>query len=160
MFKNYLKTLWRNMQKNKLHTAINVIGMAVAFTCSILLMVMVYNEFSFDKFHEHKSKLFKLYRYANGPEGLDASGSMAYPAGDVVKTENIGIEKVSRIKNRGREIRYKEKTLEQSIQLVDDDFFSMFSFPIVKGATVHPLANTGSVVLDEKTQKLGPPKKM
>jgi len=151
MFKNYLKTLWRNMQKNKLHTAINVIGMAVAFTCSILLMVMVYNEFSFDKFHEHKSKLFKLYRYANGPEGLDASGSMAYPAGDVVKTENIGIEKVSRIKNRGREIRYKEKTLEQSIQLVDDDFFSMFSFPIVKGATVHPLANTGSVVLDEKT---------
>lgn len=151
MFKNYLKTLWRNMQKNKLHTSINIIGMAVAFTCSILLMVMVYNEFSFDKFHENKSRLFKLYRYANGPQGVDASNSMAYPAGDVVKSENIGIEKVTRIKNRGREIRYKEKTLEQFIQLVDDDFFSMFSFKIIKGATANPLANTNNVVLDEKT---------
>ncbi len=139
------------MRKNKLYTAINVIGMSVAFTCSILLMVMVYNEFSFDKFHANKSKLFKLYRFANGPEGFDPSASMAYPAADAVKLENIGIEKVTRIKNRGRDIRYKEKTLEQSIQLVDDDFFSMFSFKIVKGATAHPLANTGSVVLDEKT---------
>ncbi len=151
MFKNYLKTLWRNMQKNKLHTAINVIGMAVAFTCSILLMVMVYNEFSFDNFHKNKNQLFKLYRFANGPEGLDVSSSMAYPAANTVKLENIGIEKTTRIKNRGRDIRYKDKTLEQSIQLVDDDFFSMFSFPVVKGTTMHPLASTGNVVLNEKT---------
>jgi ABC-type antimicrobial peptide transport system permease subunit len=139
------------MQKNKLHTSINVVGMAVAFTCSILLLVMVYNEFSFDKFHEKESRLFKLYRFSNGPEGLEVSSSMAYPAGDVVKTEGIGIEKSTRIKNRGREVRYKDKTLDQSIQLVDDDFFSMFSFPLVKGAATHPLASTTNVVLDEKT---------
>ena len=61
------------MQKNKLHTAINVVGMAVAFTCSILLLVMVYNEFSFDKFHDNQSRLFKLYNFGNSPEGPDLS---------------------------------------------------------------------------------------
>ncbi|MGG9964116.1 ABC transporter permease [Ferruginibacter sp. SUN106] len=151
MFKNYLKTLWRNMQKNKLHTAINVIGMAVAFTCSILLMVMVYNEFSFDKFHDNKSKLYKLYTFGNTPEGLDLSASMGYPAAATVKSENIGIVKSTRIRNRGGEIRYKEKSLDQSTLMVDDDFFSMFSFPVVKGAKEHPLAGIDNIVLNEKT---------
>ncbi|MEP7373266.1 MAG: ABC transporter permease [Chitinophagaceae bacterium] len=151
MIKNYLKTLIRNMQKNKLHTSINIIGMAVAFTCSILLMVMVYNEFSFDKFHDNKSRLFKLYNFSNSPEGLDVGSGMAYPAATTVKAEAIGVEKATRIKNRGREIRYKDKTLDQSVILVDDDFFSMFSFPIVKGTQQHPLANMNNAVLSEKT---------
>jgi ABC-type antimicrobial peptide transport system permease subunit len=151
MFKNYLKTLWRNMQKNKLHTAINVIGMSVAFTCSILLIVMVYNEFSFDKFHSNKSKLYKLYTFGNTPEGLDMSASMGYPAAAAVKAEGIGVEKATRIRNRGGEIRYKDKSLDQSTLLIDDDFFSMFSFPVVKGAKEHPLAATNNIVLNEKT---------
>jgi putative ABC transport system permease protein len=149
MFRNYLKTLWRNMQKNKLHTAINIIGMSVAFTCSILLIVMVYNEFSFDKFHDNKSKLFKLYTFGNAPEGLNLSGSMGYPAAASVKTEGIGIEKATRIRNRGGEIRYKDKTLDQSTLLIDDDFFSMFSFPVLKGVKEHPLASVNNIVLNE-----------
>lgn len=138
------------MQKNKLHTAINVIGMSVAFTCSILLIVMVYNEFSFDKFHENKSRLYKLYTFGNTPEGLDLSGSMAYPAASTAKTEGIGIEKSTRIRNRGGEVRYKDKNLDQSTLLVDDDFFTMFSFPVIKGVKVNPLSSTSSIVLSEK----------
>lgn len=151
MFKNYLKTLFRNMQKNKLHTSINIIGLSVAFTCSILLFVMVYHEFSFDNFHENKSRLYKLYHYANSPEGLDARSGMSYPVANTVIAEGIGIEKATRIKNRGREIRYNNKTLEQSTWLVDDDFFSMFSFPVIKGTQQHPLASTNNVVLSERT---------
>lgn len=151
MIKNYLKMLFRNMQKNKLHTAINIIGMAVAFTCSILLLVMVYHEFSFDHFHTNKKQLFKLYHFATGPEGLDARSGMSYPVANTVKAEGIGIEKATRIKNRGQEVRYKDKTLEQSTLLVDDDFFSMFSFPVIKGVQQHPLASTDNVVLSEKT---------
>jgi len=150
MIKNYLKTLWRSMQKNKLHTAINIIGMSVAFTCSILLIVMVYNEFSFDQFHENKSKLFKLYTFGNAPEGLNLSGSMSYPAASTVKSEGIGIEKATRIRNRGGEVRYKDKNLDQTTLLVDNDFFSMFSFPVVKGIKLNPLASLNSIVLSEK----------
>lgn len=139
------------MQKNKLHTAINLLGLTVAFTCSILLLTMVYNEFSFDRFHENNSKLFKLYNFGNSPEGLDVSGSMPYPAASTVKSEGIGIEKATRMRNSGSDIRYGEKKMDASVILVDDDFFSMFSFPIIKGQQQHPLAATDEVVLSEKT---------
>jgi len=151
MLKNYLKTLWRNILKNKLHSAINIIGMAVAFTCSILLITMVYNEFSYDSFHENNEKIFEVYSFSNSPQGLEVGSSMGYPVAGTLKSEGIGIEKATRIKNRGREVRYKDKELEQSIQLIDDDFFSMFSFSIIKGTKQHPLADVGNVVLSKKT---------
>lgn len=151
MLKNYLKTLWRNMLKNKLHSAINIVGMAVAFTCSILLITMVYREFSYDSFHKNNEKLFEVYTFANSPQGLETGISMSYPVANTLKSEGIGIEKATRIKNRGREVRYKDKELEQSTLLIDDDFFSMFSFKVIKGATQHPLADVGNVVLSEKT---------
>ena len=151
MIKNYLKTLWRNLLKNKLPAAINVIGMSVAFACSILLITMVYLEFSYDGFHENKEELFEVYNFSNSPQGLEVGSSMSYPVASTLKLEGIGIEKATRIKSRGRVVRYKEKELEQSTQLVDDDFFSMFSFKVIKGSQQHPLVDIGNVVLSEKT---------
>ena len=138
------------MRKNKLHTTINIVGMSVAFTCSILLIVMVYREFSFDEFHKNKYRIFEIYSFSNSPEGQELSRSMGYPVASTIKSEGIGVEKATRIKVRGREIRYKDKTLEQSTVLVDDDFFSIFSFPLLKGEKQHPLRNVGDVVLNEK----------
>lgn len=145
-----MKTLWRNMLKNKLHSAINIIGLSVAFTCSILLITMVYREFSYDNFHENKDKLFEVYSFANSPQGLELGSTMSYPVASSLKSEGIGIEKATRIKYRGRDVRYKDKELEQSTWLVDDDFFSMFSFNVIKGAKQHALADVGNVVLSEK----------
>ncbi len=151
MIRNYITTLLRNMQKNKLHAAINIIGLSVAFTCSILLLVMVYHEFSFDNFHEKKTQIFKLYKSGVNNEGPQLSTSMGYPVAPTIKAEGAGIVSATRIKQRGREIRYQDKTLEQNISLVDDDFFSIFSFKILKGAFQHPLASTNNVVLNKKT---------
>lgn len=153
MFQNYLKTLWRNMQKNKLHTAINIVGLSVAFTCSILIIIMVYQQFSYDGFHENKKRVYEMYSQSSSEEGLELSNSMAYPVVSTVKAEPTGIEKATRYRYRGRELRYKEKTIEQSIRLVDDDFFSIFSFPVVKGTAQHPLSSLGNVVLNESTSK-------
>ncbi|HEX8462852.1 MAG TPA: ABC transporter permease, partial [Segetibacter sp.] len=149
MLKNYFKTLLRNMQRNKLHSAINIIGMAVAFTCSILLILVAYQQFSFDSFHANKDRLFELYNSSNGPQGVEASSSMGYPVAPTLKAEGIGIEKSSRYKHGGRGVKYKDKELDLQINLVDNDFFSMFSFPVAKGNKVNPLADLGSVVLSE-----------
>ncbi|MBS1741402.1 MAG: ABC transporter permease [Bacteroidetes bacterium] len=151
MLKNYFITLLRNMRKHVLHTSINIVGMSVAFTCSILLLVMIHFDFSFDDMHKNKDKIYELYTYLNEPTGIEYSSSMGYPVVSTIKNEGIGVDKATRIKNRGKEIRYNDKTLEQNILLVDDDFFSIFSFPVMKGEAAHPLANTGDVVLTEKT---------
>src|SRR6187402_2792211 len=153
MLENYFKTLWRNMRKNKLHTTINIVGMSVAFACSILLLIMVYQQFSYDDFHENKKDIFELYTVNNSPSGEELSASMGYPVASTIKSEGIGVEKATRIKFRGREIRYKDKSFEESTLLIDDDFFSIFSFPVLKGSAQNPLKDIGNVVLSEKTAK-------
>jgi ABC-type antimicrobial peptide transport system permease subunit len=151
MLKTYFLLAFRNMQKNKLHTFINIGGMAVAFICSIFILMVVYHHFSFDDFERNKSSLFKVYHYAVGPNGEENGTSMAYPLTPALKTENIGISKATRIKERGRLVRYKDKTLDMGTTMVDNDFFSMFSFPVLKGALTNPLSDISNVVITEKT---------
>ncbi|MBC7887084.1 MAG: ABC transporter permease [Ferruginibacter sp.] len=137
------------MQKNKLHTGINVIGMAVAFTCSILIFLTVYFMFSFDNFHENKDRLFKVYNYLKGPEGDELGTGMPYPARSALLTENIGVEKATLIRDAGNGVLYKDKELELGVKLVDADFLPMFSFPVIRGNKASALGNTGDVVLSE-----------
>lgn len=153
MIQNYFKTLLRNMRKHKLHTAINLVGMAVAFTCTILLLLLVYFQYSFDSFHQNKERLYQVYNYSIGPQGEERSGSLPYPAAPTFKGENIGIEKAARYKHGGRGIRTGGKELDVVIQLTDPDFFSMFSFPVVAGNKASPLQDAAALVLTEQAAK-------
>lgn len=149
MIRNYFKTLLRNMRKNKQHTAINIVGMSVAFTCTVLLIVLVYFQFSFDSFHQHRERLFQVYNYSIGPQGEERSGSMGYPAAPALKAEGTGIEQATRYKYGGRGVKYGEKELDMQTQLVDPDFFTMFSFPVVAGDNKAPLQDPGNAAISE-----------
>ncbi|QNL50947.1 ABC transporter permease [Olivibacter sp. SDN3] len=151
MIKNYFKIAWRNMRKHKTHTIINILGLAIAFICSILLLLSVYHEFSFDNFHQHKDRVFKLYQFDNLLKGTDLSPAMGYPVATYLAKEDIGIEKVTRIKSGGREIRYKAKSLDVGTTLVDPDFFDIFSFNITAGQGQSPLGKLEDVVINQQT---------
>src|SRR6185437_1630608 len=151
MSKNYFLLAIRNMRKNKLHTFINVGGMAVAFTCSIFILLLVNRHFSYDNFEVNRNKLYKVYNYSIGPNGEEASTSMPYPLTPALKAENIGITKATSIFTRGKLVRYKDKTLDMSTTMVALDFLRMFSFPVVKGNAANPLADISNTVITEKT---------
>ena len=51
MIRNYFKTAWRNIWKNKVFSAINIIGLAIGIAACIIIMVFVYYEKSFDGIH-------------------------------------------------------------------------------------------------------------
>ncbi len=139
------------MRKNKLHTFINAGGMMVAFACSIFIVLMVYRHFTYDKFELNKNKLYKIYNYAIGPNGEETGTSMPYPLTPALKAENIGIVKATSILNDGKLVRYKDKTLDMGTTMVDADFLSMFTFPVVKGNTSNPLSSVSNAVLTEKS---------
>lgn len=151
MFKNYILLALRNMLKNKLHTFINIGGMVVAFSCSIFIILLVYRHFTFDDFELNKDKLFKVYHYAIGPNGEEVGTSMAYPLTPALKAENIGIAKATSILTDGKLVRYKDKTLDMTTTLVDPDFLSMFTFPVMKGNTSNPLSDVGNCVLTQNS---------
>ncbi len=149
MIRSYFLTALRNLLKNKLNASINVIGLSVAFTCSILLFLMVHYEFSYDQFQKNGDRLYQVYQLAHEEKGDQKNATMSYPVAPTLKTGVSGIIKSTGITHAGRDIGYKDKEMQQSIVAVDKDFFSMFSFPVKAGNSADPLGSLNSVVLSE-----------
>ncbi len=153
MFRNYFKTAWRNLTKNRLNASINTIGLSVAFICCILLSLTVYYEFSYDKFHKNAPQLYKVYSLSHAATGDEKNGTMSYPAAPSMKANVPGIIKSTGIIYGGTGIMYKDKEVDKSIILVDNDFFSMFTFPVVKGNANAPLGGIGDVAISQTTAR-------
>ena len=97
MLRSYLLTAIRNLSKNKLNASINVIGLAVAFTCSILLFLMVQYEFSFDRFQVKGDRLYQVYNLAHEEKGDSKGDVLSYPAAPAFKAEVPGVVRATAI---------------------------------------------------------------
>jgi putative ABC transport system permease protein len=151
MLKNYFLTAWRNLAKTRFNTSVNILGLAAAFTCSILLFLAVRYEFSYDRFHQAGDRLFEAYDLSHTAEGDRKGSSMSYPTAPVMKAEVLGVSRATAFMNAGAGIRYKNKEIAKSVTLVDSDFFHMFTFPILAGDKSSPLSGAGNVVLSKST---------
>ncbi len=154
MFRNYLTIAIRNFKKNKLHSSINVLGLSVAFICNIVLFIIVIHEFSFDKFHIDKDRLYKVYIESMQENGKQRSSTMGFPQSTMLKDEVAAMKGVTTFMNAGSGISYNNKELDLQNNFVKDDFFSMFSFPIISGDNKHPLSDIGNAVITKHAEKI------
>ena len=97
MLKNYLKTAWRNLWKNKAFSAINIVGLAIGMAACIIIMLFVFYERSFDKMHSKNIyRLDEVQKF----EGMVAPQNVAlsmYPMGPALKNEFREIKTYTRI---------------------------------------------------------------
>ncbi|WP_420401293.1 FtsX-like permease family protein [Flagellimonas sp.] len=150
MIKNYLKIAWRSLLKNKVFTLLNIIGLSVAFGVAILLSMAGFFDLSFDKFHENGDAIYKVYSIWQNPKGQQVSESHGVPLMPTLKQEVPGIEKATRHLEEEVIISYGEKEINMEVSWVDADFFSMFTFPVVKGKMENPLEKRSDIVLTEE----------
>jgi ABC-type antimicrobial peptide transport system permease subunit len=155
MLKNYFKTAVRNLMQHKTYTGINIIGLTIAFVCSILLFLNAKFELSFDDFYKDKNLIFKMYRATNSAtNGKETGASMSYPVAPALKLEVPEIKAASRYFWGSSSIEYKAKKINIQTSLVDNDFFEIFSLSVIKGNKSNPLADIGSVVISENAAKI------
>jgi putative ABC transport system permease protein len=155
MFTNYFKIAWRNLFRNKLHTVINIGGLIIGFTIGVLILLTIYSQLSYDNFHANGKSLYQAYQIYNKKTGEDIGSNFGFPAAPVFKAEAPAIERASRFMYGGNNVVYKEKELKIPIMLVDEDFLSMFTFPVVNGNKVNPLRNlTDIVITEDAAQKI------
>ncbi len=65
MFKNYFKIAWRNLQRNKVYSFINIAGLSMGLACAMLILLYVKDEVSFDRFHKNVVIFTALFRKPN-----------------------------------------------------------------------------------------------
>ncbi|MCW3107407.1 MAG: MacB-like core protein, partial [Segetibacter sp.] len=153
MLKNYLKITLRSLSKHKGDTAINLVGLCVAFTSALLLFLSVFYEFSFDHFHKNANNIYHLYFNTHRAKQEELSGSMPTPLLPALKASFSEVKMGTRIINSGGIITYNDKKIFEEIKYADADFLQMFSFPFLKGNAKTALSELNNVVLREGTAK-------
>ena len=153
MFKNHLKIAWRSLLKNKTFTVLNIIGLSVAFSVAILLGMAAFFDLSYDRFHERADNIYQVYTVQQTAKGSEAGTSNPAPLSPILRDEVPGVEKITRHLSDNILVMKDENELTMDAVWIDSDFFSIFSFPAVKGNAKHALSQKSSIVLTESASK-------
>jgi len=153
MIKNYLKVAIRNIIKHKGFSIINIVGLAIGIACSILILLFVAHELSYDKFHE---KAERIHRIAVRASVGDTKIRQTYSSSATFKKlleDFPEIEVAVKFLKLGRTpINLGEKTFfESRFFAVDSTFFDVFTIPLIHGNPKTVLANPNTMVISKNT---------
>jgi putative ABC transport system permease protein len=148
MIKNYLLIAVRSLRRNKLHTSINIIGLAIGMACCILITLFVQFELNYDRQNKDANR---IYRMAVGLEANTWAIS-AFPIGSLLKDNFPEVEKFTRIKpteifvrNSANEAKNKERVF-----YADSSVFDVLDIKLIKGDPSTALADINSMVLTQE----------
>jgi putative ABC transport system permease protein len=154
MLRNYWKTAWRNLTKNKVFSFINIFGLTVGLTVCLMIFLFVMSEFSVDSFHAKGKNIYRVMRQfdAAKPPTPYVSGPYAPALLNDFPGEIKAAVRV--LPNNSALVVYKDRSFyEKRLHIADSNFFTLFSFPFLKGNPATALKDGNSVVLSETDAK-------
>jgi putative ABC transport system permease protein len=148
MLRNYIKTAFRNMGRNKLFTGLNIFGLATGLACSILIFLWVQDELSYDRFNPGADKIFRLTaQFKNS-----ASANTPYAFAAAIKKEIPVIKNATRISSDQKIITASNRKFdEKRLYYADSNFLRIFNYPLVRGSLGTVLSKPNTAVLTEAT---------
>jgi putative ABC transport system permease protein len=152
MFKNYLKTAIRNLWKKKSFSLINIVGLALGIAVSLLMLLYVFNELTYDRFNKNSDNIYRIALNLEA-QGLSMSipGSPA-PFGPALAEQYPEVLRIGRLRSTGgRIISYEDKIFDESrIYYADPGIFDIFTITVLRGDEKTFLEAPFSVVLTEE----------
>lgn len=148
MIKNYLKIAWRNITRRKAFSILNVAGLSIGMACSILILLWVQNETSYDRFHRNANTIYRLvcsageFKAAVSPAGMAGGLQQEMPE---IKTA----VRLSKPSTNLFEVGLN-KFEEKRVFFADSNFLKVFSFPLAKGDSGSALNDPNSILITEE----------
>jgi putative ABC transport system permease protein len=152
MLKNYLKTSFRFLSRNKTYSFINIFGLALGTLCCVYIILYVTDQYSYDKHQPDAQNIYRIIsklelrgdKHNNGTSSPPIVPAMKKDFGEVLQytrlAPTLGVIK--------HQLRYKEKSIyEQDALYADSTFFDMFSYHFIYGNPVNALQAPFSIVL-------------
>jgi putative ABC transport system permease protein len=157
MFKNYFKTSVRSIARNKLFSAINVIGLAISMSIGLLMIVFISEVFSFDKFHENGDRIYRVNNiYQEQLEDPTLFATTSVIMAEKIKESIPGVEsQVLMTRNFGGDAKLGDKVIPLNGFWATEEFADVFSFEVLRGNPKTMLFEPNSIVLtDESAEKI------
>jgi len=155
MIKNYFKTAFRNLWKNRTYSFLNVFGLAVGIACAGLIFLLVEDELSYDHFNEKKDQLYFVrenFKIDNGIRTLSSTPGLLGPA---IQTEIPGIANACRTSEGTTTSLFTigDRSMYAGGKYVEPSLFTMFTLPFVQGDVATAFKELHSIVITEKTAR-------
>ena len=150
MLKSYLKIAWRNLRKQKVFAAVNIVGMSTALCAALLLSLTAYREWTYDNFHENGKDIYQLIGIEDTGGQVKTGSSMSKPLAVALQKEVPGVKGITFIAGYNVPVRYGANHYYLGAQMVDKDFLKMFTFPVIKGDKNSALQQLNQVVLTKR----------
>ena len=156
MLLNYLSAAWRSLLKSPLYSAINIGGLSAGIAVCMLIVLYVTHEHSYDRFHKESDRLYRVNASMSlGGENIQMQG-IGYACGPRVLASDPRVTGMLRMKTQDQSTSLETKGrpfTEDKFAFADGNFFSFFSFPLIRGSAGLVLQKPFSVVLSERAAR-------
>lgn len=154
MAKNYFKTAWRNLIRNRGFALINLLGMTIGMTCTILILLWVRSEISYDRFHKHYDDIYTIIANRDFNNRVFTDYNMVLPLAGALENASSQIKHaVVTTQDYDLTLRYNDVLLQQGSYTVSEHFFDVFSWTFLKGNSASAINDPSSVVLTQSAAK-------
>lgn len=155
MFLNNLKIAYRNLIRNKAYSLINISGLAIGMACTILLLLWVNHELSYNKFHDEVDQIYKIANWQAFDGDKHAMPNLPGLLAETVKEKYPEIKYSTNFNDWGDRmlLEYNGKKKYIRMQHADPDFFKIFSFKFIHGNRETCLDDINSLVITERHAK-------
>lgn len=152
MIKNYLKTSFRNLFRQKSYTIINILGLSVGLTTCMLILLWVLDEYKYDRFHEKVDRIHSVLINNIYPDGnIMTHGATPSGLAQAMAQEIPEIELVARTSmSMDVTVKYGENSFIENGIYGEPDLFRIFSFPLLKGGAERSVGLRNSIAISEK----------
>ena len=151
MIRKYLKTAFRNLSRNKSFSLINIMGLALGLTCSLLIMLWVKDEYGVDAFHENGARLYSVYERQNHDGQWYAFHATPAVMADEMKRVLPEVQYATNFSwNELATFEANNKIMKRAGNYAGADFFTMFSYHLLEGSAGNALQTPSGIAISKK----------
>jgi putative ABC transport system permease protein len=149
MLMSYFKIAWRNLLRNKILSGIKILGLSIGLSTCMLIFLFTKDEMTFDQFHQNKANLYRITETLKSRGKLSSFGSFGSPLWGRYFAEEIPEVKgyVGVTSWRHVTVKHGNDVFSELPLFADDNFFSVFTFPLLQGNKNTALKEMHSMVL-------------
>ncbi len=158
MIKNYLKTAWRNLHKQRFYTGLNIMGLSIGLASCLIITLYIADELRYDRFVAHANRIYRIDADIKFGAADVQMASVAAPLAKVLQEDYPQVEVATRIRKPRygpavRRANHATSQKETSVVFADSTFFAIFPLPVIAGDIRTALVEPQTVVLTEETAK-------
>jgi putative ABC transport system permease protein len=155
MIKNYFKIALRNLARNKIYSFINISGLSLGLACSMLIILYVTDEISYDRFHENVNSIYRItnQKFDKNEGRLNKESNSGYLQGPRFAAHIPEIQSFVRVGTQQKDFKKGTEITSRSFLYADSNFFSVFAFSLIEGNAATCLKEPHSVVLSDEEAK-------